>query len=112
MPWVNRQMLHQFLSDPVALGEVFLAGLFFASSILISPPSQNIGFQEREQIVRVKWIYRFVELPRDRIFRETAEAIHLIAPGLTGSLLARLSLNPVILSHSTSLLWPATLLPS
>ena len=55
-------MLHQFLSDPVALGEVFLAGLFFASSILISPPSQNIGFQEREQIGRVKWIYRFVEL--------------------------------------------------
>ena len=38
---------------------------------------------------------------RDRIFRETAEAIHLIAPGLTGSLLARLFLNPVKSFHLT-----------
>ena len=64
MLWVNLQILHQFLSDLVALGKVFLGGSFFASSILISPPEPKLldSNQERGKVCILKWIFNLVEL--------------------------------------------------
>jgi len=64
LPWVNRQILHQFLSELVALGKVFIGGSFFASSMLISPPESKLldSNQERKQICILKWIFNHVEL--------------------------------------------------
>jgi len=68
MLWVNLQILHQFLSELVALGKVFLGGSYFASSILISPPESKLldSNQEKKQICILKWIFNLVELREPR----------------------------------------------